>query len=70
MNIDQRLEFLLQSSRSLHANCQQLHAMMREQAEQTRQTAACEAKLRRALLDAVAAFLDGLEDDGQPPDEQ
>lgn len=67
MTIDERLQFLLQSTESLHANVQELHATVAEQSRQmeaqnTRQQAqeAREAALRHAMLKGIQAFLEGL----------
>jgi hypothetical protein len=84
MNIDERLEFLTQSTESLHASCQELHAAMavqaeankvwaqaanqqaeanRLQAEENKRLDARERGLRSAMLDGIAAFLRGLNDE-------
>jgi len=72
MTIDERLEFLRQSTESLHASCQELHAAITRQAEENqRQAKAQEEKhqrMRRAILQAIAAYLreDGIgEKDGE-----
>jgi len=78
LTIDERLEFLVQSTESLHASLQELHAMMAEQAraaaeqaaEQAQRMAATDARerrLRHALLRGIQEFLAGL-DDGGPAD--
>ena len=60
MTIDERLEFLVRSTESLHATCQELHAAV---AEHTRQLAIDAENIRR-LANIAAAHedrLDGLE---------
>jgi len=73
LTIDERLEFLVQSTESLHASLQELHAMMAEQAEQTRAAAeqakqvdARERRLRNAMLQGIQSFLQGLDDETPP----
>lgn len=71
MTIDERLEFLLQSTESLHASTQELHAAA---AEHSRQIAAMEARqeardvresrLRIAMLNGIKTFLEGMNGDG------
>jgi hypothetical protein len=70
MNIDERLEFLRQSTESLHASCQELHAASARQAELGRQHAeeikrldARERKARSAMLDGISAYLRALSDE-------
>ena len=65
MTIDERLQFLLQSTESLHANLQELHATVARQAEENRRRDAREAQLRRALLNGIEGFLRGLDGDGE-----
>lgn len=58
MTIDERLEFLLHSTESLHASCEQLHATV---AEHSRQMEAADTKannLRIALLKGIRAYLE------------
>jgi hypothetical protein len=70
----QRLEFLMQSTESLHANLQELHATVAEQGRQQRAwierqnlIEQREAKLRRAMLQGIRAFLEGLDgEEGKP----
>jgi hypothetical protein len=57
MTIDERLEFLLHSTESLHATCQELHAAV-EKHEQRWEL------LRRVLWAALQAGLRG-EDEGE-----
>ena len=67
MTIDERLEFLRQSTESLHASCQELHAAA---AEHTRQLEASrirleaaearESNLRIAMLQGIRTFLEGM----------
>ena len=67
MTIDERLEFLLQSSKSLHADLQELHAFMRQQADENRRRREREAKLRRAFFSGIRTLLRGLDDEGEAP---
>ena len=60
MTIDERLEFLVQSTESLHASCQQLHAMMSEQIRR-------ESQSRRAAAAAMLAYIKAL-DEGDDAD--
>ena len=74
MTIDERLEFLLHSTESLHASCQQLHAAAAEhtrqmEASDARQKAAeaKEARLRLALLQGIQTFLQSMNgNEGEP----
>jgi hypothetical protein len=67
VTIDQRLEFLVQSTESLHASCQQLHAMMTEQARQTaarfERQEQREAQFRRAVLASITEYLRALDEE-------
>ena len=67
MTIDERLEALLQSSKSLHARCQELHARQRAQIEENRRrdervTNPAAREARRALLARIATLLQALDD--------
>jgi prefoldin subunit 5 len=64
MTIDERLEFLRQSTESLHASCQELHAAVAKQAEEHKRLDDRERHARRAIMAAVSAYLDAL-DEGQ-----
>jgi hypothetical protein len=55
MTTDERLEFLVQSTESLHASLQEMHGMMRVQIER-------EGRLRKALLRGIAEYLTALDD--------
>lgn len=55
MTIDERLKFLLASSESLHASCQELHAIIT--AEKEKQDKKWE-RLERAMRAAVLAYFD------------
>ena len=66
MTIDERLEFLLHSTESLHASCEQLHATV---AEHTRQMEAADTKannLRIALLKGIRAYLESTNNGEEP----
>jgi hypothetical protein len=60
MTIDERLQFLLQSTESLHASCQELHAAVQKQAELV---AAHERNWERTRTIIRAALRAGLEDE-------
>jgi hypothetical protein len=62
MTIDERLEFLLQSTESLHASCQQLHARATQFQEIVETHERRWELLRRVLK---AALEEGLRDDGE-----
>jgi len=71
MTIDERLEFLTQSTESLHATCQELHASVAEmRAAMTESRAALEAQARRdrnlrtAMLEGMRTFLERLDENG------
>ena len=76
MSIDERLQFLLHSTESLHASCAQLHAIV---AEHSRQMEATDARqkaanikfnnLRLALLNGIRGFLEE-PTNGEEPEEQ
>lgn len=65
MTIDERLEFLRQSTESLHATCQELHATIAREAEERkerdRQIDERERKGRRAIIAAIATYLQKLD---------
>ena len=68
MNMDELLEFLRQSTESLHTNVQELSAAIAEQGRQhqiwiERQKAQEEkaVRLRRAMLEGIRTFLEGLD---------
>jgi hypothetical protein len=71
MTIDERLEFLLNSTESLHATCQELHATIAEEAAERKRTDARidanERAARKAVLVGMAAYLQALdgEDNGK-----
>jgi hypothetical protein len=67
MNIDERLEFLRQSTESLHATCQELHASVARHAEAQQRLDERERQGRRAIMTAMAAYLKALngEDSGE-----
>jgi len=67
--IDERLQFLLTSTESLHASCQELHAAAAEQRrqseEQSQQLNRESRRLHRlhaALLASIRAFLEAPDD--------
>jgi hypothetical protein len=64
MTIDERLEFLRQSTESLHASCQELHATAVKHAEEYKRLDDRERRSRRAIMAAISAYLDAL-DEGQ-----
>jgi hypothetical protein len=56
--IDERLKFLLTSTESLHASCQELHAAAvadRQRGEETRKQ---HEGLRSAMLEAIRTYLE------------
>lgn len=57
MTVDERLEFLLTSTESLHASCQQLHATVQKQAELITRHEQRWELVRRAMLAALEAGL-------------
>jgi hypothetical protein len=60
MTIDERLEFLRQSTESLHATCQELHAAIAEEAGLRKLVDANERAARKALLVGIAAYIQAL----------
>lgn len=70
MTPDERLEFLRQSTESLHASCQELSAQMARQSEHMAALDARERQAREALLSGIAAYLRALgSGNGQAPEE-
>lgn len=71
MTIDERLEFLLKSTESLHANLEQLIEENRRRDEENRRENRRrderERKLRGAMLSGIAEFLRGLDGDDESP---
>lgn len=75
MTIDERLEFLLHSTESLHASCEQLHAIVSEHTRQmeasiARQNAADTKanNLRIALLKGIQTYLETMNGNEEPPE--
>ena len=68
MDIDERLEFLRQSTESLHAASQELHATVARQAEENtrlaREAREQTRRLHRAILKAMQAYLTEMGEDG------
>jgi hypothetical protein len=65
MTIDERLQFLVQSTESLHQTCQELHATVQEQGRQLRELDERERKHWRRVTRALEAALEAwLEEDG------
>lgn len=60
MTIDERLEFLRQSTESLHATCQELHATIAEEAALRKRVDDNERAARKALLAGMAAYIQAL----------
>jgi hypothetical protein len=67
MTIDERLKFLVTSTESLHASCQELHAAAVADREQTEEVArqaetnrAEMHKHQRALIAAIRAYLEAM----------
>ena len=60
MNMDERLEFLRQSTESLHASCQELHAAVAEQSRQIGQMVRRDERRHMAMLKAMEAYLRAL----------
>jgi hypothetical protein len=66
MNIDERLEFLMQSTESLHASLQEVSAQQHVWIERQKIQEQKEIRLRRAMLEGIRTFLEGLNrDEGQ-----
>jgi spore germination protein YaaH len=63
VTIDERLEFLRQSTESLHASCQELHATVAAQAEEHKRLDARERRSRQAIGAAIAAYIEALDED-------
>jgi hypothetical protein len=59
--IDERLQFLLQSTESLHASCQELHASITRQAEREDKRW---DRLNRAIRAAMLAYFEVENGDG------
>jgi hypothetical protein len=69
MTIDERLRFLLASSRDSLAQSQELHQTVARQADEQARQAAEQIKHQRALVAAIRAYLEGMngtEHDGTP----
>jgi len=66
MTLDERLEFLRQSTESLHDSVQELHATVAEQARRQERLDRRERRTRAALGAAISAYLDALREDGAP----
>jgi hypothetical protein len=65
MTIDERLEFLLHSTESLHQSCQELHATVQEHTRQLRELDERERKHWRRITRALQAALEAwMEEDG------
>jgi hypothetical protein len=56
--IDERLQFLLQSTESLHASCQELHASIARQAEVLAEQDKRWNRLNKAIRAAVLAYFE------------
>jgi hypothetical protein len=69
MDIDERLEFLMQSTESLHASCQELHATVAEQSRQIGGMAKRNERRHEALFKALEAYLRALNGDGEEEDD-
>lgn len=68
MDIDERLEFLRQSTESLHGSCQELHAAVVEQSRQIAGLARSNERRHKALLKGIEAYLRALNGDGEGDD--
>ena len=65
MTIDERLQFLVQSTESLHQSCQELHATVQEQGRHLRELDERERKHWRRINRALQAALEAwMEEDG------
>ena len=62
MTIDERLEYLLQSTESLHGSCQELHATAARQSEQIAADHAASERRHNALMKGLEAYLRALND--------
>ena len=70
MTVDERLEFLLTSSESLHASCQELHATMEEQGRRLRELDERERRHWQRIRSSLRAALEAwLEEDGDSDEE-
>jgi hypothetical protein len=65
MTIDERLQFLVESTESLHASCQELHAAMQAMQESIRKHDERWERVRRVVRAALEA---GFGDDGDGDD--
>lgn len=61
MTIDERFQFLLTSTESLHASCRELHAAAAESRRQAEAQTAEMHKQSRAMVAAIRAYLEGME---------
>lgn len=61
MTMDEKLEFLRQSTESLHASCQELHATAVEQGRQIMAEARRSQRREWAMLTAMEAYLEALD---------
>ncbi len=66
MTIDERLEFLVQSTESLHASCQELHATVAQQAESFAKDHLATERNHEALLTGMLAYLRALNGTDEP----
>jgi len=69
MTIDERLQFLVQSTESLHQTCQELHATVQEQASQLRELDERERKHWRRITRSLQAALEGWLDEDSDEEE-
>lgn len=58
MTVDERLEFLLTSTESLHATCRELHATVEAQAKQLREVDERERQYWQRFTRSMRAALD------------
>ena len=63
MTIDQRLEFLLQSTESLHSSLQEMSHQMQAWSERQKALEERSGRLHHALLSGIRTFLEGLNGD-------
>ena len=69
MTVDERLQFLLTSTESLHASCQELHATVEEQGRQLREFDERERRHWRRITGSLRAALEAWLEEGGDSDE-
>jgi hypothetical protein len=64
MTIDERLQFLVQATESLHAGLEHLHAVVAEQNRRIEAQTQKEERRHRAMLAAIQTYLGELDGNG------